>query len=60
LAFVNRFLPAPGGIGRKAAFGYESESNLSPSWLTSLGDQAARRNNEMRPRPNGNVDPSGP
>lgn len=50
LALVNRLLPSMGGIGQHAAFGYESESELSPSVLTSLGDAAARRNNEMRRR----------
>jgi hypothetical protein len=50
LAIVNRFLPAPGGIGTRSAYGYESESALSPSVLTALGDAAARENYEMRPR----------
>ncbi len=47
LALVNLLLPEMGGIGQRAARGYESESNLSPSWLTTLGDQAALRNNEL-------------
>jgi NAD(P)-dependent dehydrogenase (short-subunit alcohol dehydrogenase family) len=51
LAIVARFLPPRGGIGQASARGYESESALSPSWLTALGDQAARENNELRPRP---------
>jgi NAD(P)-dependent dehydrogenase (short-subunit alcohol dehydrogenase family) len=50
LAIVNRLLPPMGGIGQRAAWGYESQSALSPSVLTSLGDQAAVRNNELRPR----------
>ncbi|MBL8826030.1 MAG: SDR family oxidoreductase [Planctomycetaceae bacterium] len=50
LSLVNRWLPAMGGIGQQAAYGYESESHLAPSWLTALGDAAARRNNELRPR----------
>jgi NAD(P)-dependent dehydrogenase (short-subunit alcohol dehydrogenase family) len=50
LALVNRFLPPMGGIGRRRARGYESESTISPSWLTSLADAAAARNNELRPR----------
>lgn len=50
LAFVNRLLPASGGIGQNAAFGYESQSAFSPSILTKLGDTAATRNNELRPR----------
>ncbi|HWQ31490.1 MAG TPA: SDR family NAD(P)-dependent oxidoreductase [Blastocatellia bacterium] len=45
-ALANRLLPAPGGIGTGKAKGRDSESSLSPSVLTVLGDQAARRNNE--------------
>ncbi|WP_254508465.1 SDR family NAD(P)-dependent oxidoreductase [Anatilimnocola floriformis] len=52
--FINRFLPGMGGIGQQSAYGYESESALSPSLLTTLGDSAACRNNEMRPRPEAN------
>jgi NAD(P)-dependent dehydrogenase (short-subunit alcohol dehydrogenase family) len=44
---VNRFLPAMGGIGKRAAKGYESQSSWSPSPLTSLGDRAAVANNEL-------------
>jgi NAD(P)-dependent dehydrogenase (short-subunit alcohol dehydrogenase family) len=51
LAFVNRWLPGMGGIGQQHAYGYESESALSPSWLTALGDQASQENNQMRQRP---------
>ena len=47
LGFVNRLLPAPGGIGTRRAKGKESESDLSPSWLTTLSEQAAARNNEI-------------
>jgi NAD(P)-dependent dehydrogenase (short-subunit alcohol dehydrogenase family) len=47
LDLVNRVLPAPGGIGTRAARGAESESAVAPSVLTTLGDAAARRNNEM-------------
>lgn len=49
LALVNRILPEIGGIGQRAAKGYESESELSPSWLTKLGDKAAVQNNELTP-----------
>jgi short-subunit dehydrogenase len=49
-AIVNRFLPEMGGIGQQAARGYESFSSVSPSWATTLNEQAARENNEMRPR----------
>ena len=47
LALVNHILPEMGGIGENAAMGFESESKLSPSWLTTLGDRAAAQNNEM-------------
>jgi NAD(P)-dependent dehydrogenase (short-subunit alcohol dehydrogenase family) len=48
LTFANRLLPPMGGIGQSSARGYESESCWSPSLLTTLSDQAARENNEMR------------
>jgi NAD(P)-dependent dehydrogenase (short-subunit alcohol dehydrogenase family) len=47
LGAVNRLLPDPGGIGARRARGAESQSAVSPSWLTTLGDRAAVRNNEM-------------
>ncbi|MDQ3009874.1 MAG: SDR family NAD(P)-dependent oxidoreductase, partial [Acidobacteriota bacterium] len=47
LNLANRLLPAPGGIGKQRALGSESESSLSPSALTALGDKAARENNEF-------------
>jgi len=47
LSFINRLLPAAGGIGSARAKGSESQSSYSPSWLTLLGDRAARRNNEV-------------
>ena len=47
LAITNRLLPDAGGIGRRAAKGKESYSNWSPSWLTTLNEDAARSNNEM-------------
>ena len=47
LAIVNRILPSMGGIGKKSAKGYESESAWSPSVLTTLGNDAAIRNNEL-------------
>ncbi len=50
-ALVNMLLPEMGGIGQQAARGYESQSRWSPSLLTTLGERAARENNEMRPRP---------
>jgi len=45
---VNRLLPAAGGIGQRRAKGRDSQSELSPSWLTTLGDAAAKRNNEIK------------
>ena len=51
LALVNRLLlPSMGGIGQQSAYGYESESALSKSVLTTLSQSAALQNNEMRPR----------
>jgi short-subunit dehydrogenase len=47
LGLVNRLLPAPGGIGAQRAQGFESESSLSPSPLTALGDKAALQNNQI-------------
>jgi short-subunit dehydrogenase len=47
LAIANKVLPEPGGIGKRTAKGKESYSNWSPSWLTSLNEEAAMRNNEM-------------
>lgn len=50
LGFVNRLLPSAGGIGEKRASGLESQSAVSPSFLTAAIDQAARENNELKPR----------
>lgn len=49
LEIVNRLLPSPGGIGEAAVKGKDSESSLSPSWLTALTDKAAEENNETGP-----------
>ena len=46
LGWVNRFLPAPGGIGMQMAKGHQSHSAWSPSPLTFLTERAAARNNE--------------
>jgi NAD(P)-dependent dehydrogenase (short-subunit alcohol dehydrogenase family) len=46
-ALVNRLLPATGGIGTNRAKGKHSQSELAPSLLTALSDQAAARNNEV-------------
>lgn len=47
LAIVNRLLPGPGGIGQRRARGYESETALSESFLTTLTKRAAASNNEI-------------
>jgi NAD(P)-dependent dehydrogenase (short-subunit alcohol dehydrogenase family) len=47
MGLINRLLPAPGGVGSARVKGSESQSSLSPSWLTILGDRAAERNNEV-------------
>ena len=47
MALVNRTLPAPGGIGEARAFGFESETTLSESFVTQLTQDAAVRNNEV-------------
>lgn len=47
LTAANFLLPGPGGIGSQSAKGSESASALSPSVLTTLGDRAAVRNNEI-------------
>lgn len=47
LGLVNKLLPEPGGIGTSSARGKESQSDISPSWLTTLSERAAARNNEL-------------
>lgn len=47
LAFFNKFLPSPGGIGTGVAKGKDSTSDLSPSGLTVLNDKAAQQNNQL-------------
>jgi NAD(P)-dependent dehydrogenase (short-subunit alcohol dehydrogenase family) len=52
LGRINRLLPDPDGpAGRCAVKGEASTSALSPSWLTILGDRAARRNNQLADGP---------
>ena len=41
LALVDRFLPAPGGVGEERRRGRESETSVSSSFLTALGRRAA-------------------
>lgn len=47
LFLVNQLLPGPGGVGTQGIKGKDSHSALSPSWLTRLGDEASRKNNEL-------------
>jgi short-subunit dehydrogenase len=47
MVLVNRVLPGPGGIGANTAKGRDSSSNWSPSWLTTLSEEAAIKNNEV-------------
>jgi short-subunit dehydrogenase len=47
LALTNKFLPKPGGVGTERRKGRESTSAWSPSWLTTLNEEAAVRNNEL-------------
>ena len=47
LSLAAKLLPGAGGIGTKNAAGRDSESAVSPSWLTVLNERAALRNNEI-------------
>jgi NAD(P)-dependent dehydrogenase (short-subunit alcohol dehydrogenase family) len=47
LGIVTRMLPGPNGASTRAVKGYEAESDVAPSFLTSLGQAAARQNNEL-------------
>lgn len=50
LSWVNRTLPGPTGeAGDERHKGYESESTVSQSWVTTLTQKAARQNNEISP-----------
>jgi len=46
LAAANQLLPGAGGVGTQNKKGRDSTSAWSPSWLTTLSEQAALRNNE--------------
>lgn len=50
LATVVRLLPKPGGPGGRWT-GLESQSSISPSWLSRLGDRAAQKFNQIAPQP---------
>jgi short-subunit dehydrogenase len=47
LALANGLLPKAGGVGTERMKGRDSTSNWSPSWLTTLNEEAALRNNEV-------------
>ena len=49
LATVDRLLPKADGAGSARRRGAESQSWLSPSWITRLGDRAARKYNQIAP-----------
>src|SRR5919112_641612 len=51
LSLVDRCLPGAEGGDRGRHTGAESQSWLSPSWLTRLGDRAARQYNQLTPDP---------
>jgi hypothetical protein len=47
LAVMNQLLPEAGGVGKQTMKGRDSTSAWSPSWLTTLNEMAAERNNEV-------------
>ena len=49
LAAVDRLLPDADGAGAGRRRGADSQSWLSPSWVTRLGDRAARKFNQIAP-----------
>jgi NAD(P)-dependent dehydrogenase (short-subunit alcohol dehydrogenase family) len=49
LGLVDRLLPGAGDRPRGRRSGAESQSWLSPSWLTRLGERAARKYNQVAP-----------
>jgi NAD(P)-dependent dehydrogenase (short-subunit alcohol dehydrogenase family) len=50
LSLIGRVLPRPEGGAPGRRKGAESQSWLSPSWLTRLGDRAARKYNQVATR----------
>jgi NAD(P)-dependent dehydrogenase (short-subunit alcohol dehydrogenase family) len=50
LGLVDRLLPGPGGGSAERHKGAESQSWMSPSWLSRLGDRAARKYNQVATR----------
>lgn len=55
LELTARLLPAPPPSRDERRAGRESQSAVSPSWLTHLGDQAARRYNQIAPSEGANA-----
>lgn len=51
LQLVDRVLPGAGERAQGRWSGAESQSWLSPSWLSRLGDRAARKYNQVTPAP---------
>ena len=49
LTLADRLLPGAPGEGTGRRQGKDSQSGLSPSWLTRRGDEAARRFNQIAP-----------
>ncbi|GGK57422.1 SDR family NAD(P)-dependent oxidoreductase [Rufibacter glacialis] len=47
MGLVNMFLPGPGGVGKEAVRGYESETALTQSPLNAPNQKAAQENNEL-------------
>ena len=47
LAGVNRLLPEPGGDGEETRKGFESETEITRSWITGLTREAERANNQL-------------
>jgi hypothetical protein len=47
LGLTNLLLPPPGGIGSEVRTGKQSASSVSPSWITTLNEQAAQENNQV-------------
>ena len=47
LSLANGLLPKAGGAGTERMKGRDSTSSWSPSWLTTLNEEAALRNNEV-------------
>ena len=47
LGLINLLLPPPGGIGADIRSGKQSSSSFSPSWITTLNEQAAAENNQV-------------